>query len=200
MFGIRAIIFVFLLANKIGWGILLCLFGKNILYQQIHPKRKLLKVFWLIGEVGTRLYLNKFVAWEFTFRTVSYDHSLAVISRGMPDWKVNNQIRTMANDAYQDLSSPCLYQFVEQNNEPCIEIHPLWVEYLQSNWTIVAGYCFWNLTNYLQKNNPNVPNIAGKLFEPMQRSLQTARQFWRIALNQMGNCRCIYSGMVIDAR
>lgn len=53
-------------------------------------------------------------------------------------------------------------------------------EYL--NLAIVTGFCLWSLVTYLQRNNPNVPNIAGKLAEPSQRELGTARRFWRAAL------------------
>jgi hypothetical protein len=58
----------------------------------------------------------------------------------------------------------------------------------------VTGFCLWHLLNYLQRNNPNVPNIAAKLFEPTQRNLRESRKFWQMAFYKLGAIRCIYSG------
>jgi hypothetical protein len=117
--------------------------------------------------------------------------------RGLPDWKVNAQIRILADQSFQDSDRPCLYRFVE-SPEPAIELHPRWADYLRTNLHIVTGYCLWHLTNYLQKNNPNVPNIVGKLAEPGQRNLRNARTFWQVAMNEIGECRCIYTGEVVE--
>jgi hypothetical protein len=48
---------------------------------------------------------------------------------------------------------------------PAIEIHPGWQLYLQQNRSVLTKFYLRHLTNYLQKNNPNVPSIAEKLFE-----------------------------------
>jgi hypothetical protein len=74
----------------------------------------------------------------------------------------------------------------------------LWADYLQVNLHIVTGYCLWHLTNYLQKHNPNVPNIVGKLVEPEERNLRHARLFWQTAMDQIGECRCIYTGEIVE--
>ena len=63
----------------------------------------------------------------------------------------------------------------------------------------MTGFCLWNLVTYLQRNNPNVPNIAGKLAEPGQRDLGAARRFWRTALAVQGPLRCVYSGEVLES-
>ncbi len=117
----------------------------------------------------------------------------AQILRGTKDWEVNRRIKMLAEDAFQDSQSPCLYRFI---NDPQagIEIHPDWFTYLQQHLTILTGFCLWHLVNYLQKNNPNVPNIAGKLFEPQERDLRQARAFWNIVLSQTEHMTCIYSG------
>jgi hypothetical protein len=86
----------------------------------------------------------------------------------------------------------CPYRFVSIPVES-IEIQKEWFEYLQEHLYILTGFCFWHLLNYLQKNNPNVPNIAGKLFEPIERDLRQARVFWQLAFDHLGSIRCIYS-------
>lgn len=117
--------------------------------------------------------------------------------KGAKDWEVNRRIKTLAESAFQDSQTPCLYRFVD-DPQPAIEIHPGWFAYLQQHLTILAGFCLWHLVNYLQKNNPNVPNIAGKLFEPQERDLRQARTFWNIVLAQTEPMTCIYSGQPLQ--
>jgi len=116
--------------------------------------------------------------------------------RGAKDWEVNRRIRLLADQAFSS-PQPCLYRFVD-TPQPAIEIHPNWLAYLQQHLTILTGFCLWNLTNYLQKNNPNVPNIPGKLFEPQARDLRQAREFWNFVLGQSGGMTCIYSGQPLQ--
>ncbi|MCS6842187.1 MAG: HNH endonuclease [Roseiflexus sp.] len=114
--------------------------------------------------------------------------------RGVSDPEVNGLIASLAAAAFHNPESPCLYRFAE-HPLPVIEIQPLWFDYLQQNLTILKGFCLWRLVQYLQKNNQNVPNIAGKLFEPQARDLRQAREFWNIVLEQKGELECIYSGV-----
>jgi len=53
----------------------------------------------------------------------------------------------------------------------------------------------WHLVGYLQKNNPNVPNIPNKLIEPSQRDLKRAREFWGIAFGKLEQVQCVDSGL-----
>lgn len=115
--------------------------------------------------------------------------------RGKVDSKINELIRQFANQSFTNSDEPSLYRF--SPNQQSIEIHPLWFEYLQTHLTIVTGFCLWHLLNYLQKNNPNVPNIAAKLFEPQRRSLREGQNFWRIVFNKLDIIPCIYSGEIM---
>lgn len=117
--------------------------------------------------------------------------------RGANDWEVNSRIKTLAESTFNSSPTPCLYRFVDTPH-PGIEIHPGWFEYLQQHLTILTGFCLWHLINYLQKNNPNVSNIAGKLFEPQKRDLRQAHTFWNIVLAQAGQMTCIYSGQQLQ--
>jgi hypothetical protein len=117
--------------------------------------------------------------------------------RGAKDWEVNRHIETLAESAFHGSQTPCLYRFVD-TAQPGIEIHPDWFEYLGQHLTILTGFCLWQLVNYLQKNNPNVPNIAWKLFEPQARDLRQARTFWNIVLAQAGQLTCIDSGQPLQ--
>jgi hypothetical protein len=117
--------------------------------------------------------------------------------RGANDWEVNRRIKTLAEGVFNNPQTPCLYRFVDAPR-PGIEIHPGWFEYLRQHLTILTGFCLWHLINYLQKNNPNVPNITGKLFEPLERDLRQARTFWNIVLAQAEEMTCIYSGQPLQ--
>lgn len=112
--------------------------------------------------------------------------------RGEVDSKINRLVQQMAADSFANSPTPCLYRFRPQDS--AIEIHPRWLAYLQEHLAIVTGFCLWHLLNYLQKNNPNVPNIAAKLFEPEKRNLNASRKFWQQAFDRLGSIRCIYSG------
>ncbi|MFO7540136.1 MAG: HNH endonuclease domain-containing protein [Chloroflexota bacterium] len=117
--------------------------------------------------------------------------------KGHPDWKVDEQIITLAEQTFNNQAAPPFYRFIGEEGQT-LEIHPAWFTYLQSHAAIVTGFCLWHLLNYLQRNNPNVPNIAGKLFEPEQRDLSNCRKYWRQAFNQLGRIRCIYSGIEME--
>lgn len=118
--------------------------------------------------------------------------------QGIKDDQKSKITQQLAEQSFSDLHSPCLYKFVHLKTGMAIEINPLWFAYLQAHLSIVTGFCLWHLLNYLQKNNPNVPNIAGKLFEPGQRKLSSCREFWQEAFRRLGTITCIYSGMIMD--
>ena len=113
--------------------------------------------------------------------------------RGLIDWEVNSQIEVLSQKSFDPSSTPCLYRFISKSFRG-IEIHPIWFEYLNRNLPILTGFCLWHLVNYVQKNNPNVPNISNKLFEPLQRDLKRAKAFWALVVETAGTLPCIYSG------
>lgn len=116
----------------------------------------------------------------------------AAALRGQPDSQVDGIILRLSAGRFADDHSPCLYRFVTKPQES-IELHPAWLAYLTQHLAIVRDFALWNLVNYLQRNNPNVPNLAAKLFEPQQRNLNRARTFWRLAWDRLGTVKCIYS-------
>jgi len=115
---------------------------------------------------------------------------------GLPDHKVNSRIIRLATQSFRDTQKPSLYRFINEE-EKAIEIPKPWFDYLTVHNKILKDFCLWNLLNYLQKNNPNVPNISEKLFAPQARNLNTARTFWRIVLEDFPDASCIYSGAPI---
>lgn len=85
----------------------------------------------------------------------------------------------------------CLYAV----NEHEIIINPLWGTYFFENSGILKQFCYWRLSLYLQKHNPNVPDIPNKLVrEPKRKSLiKQRKEFWDIVINHHGSLNCIYT-------
>lgn len=130
--------------------------------------------------------LNRFVPYRFV--RPFFGEQL----RGKLDHKIKGLIVDLTEEAFTNEAHLPLYRFIATPQDS-IEIQPHWFEYLQQHHRILSGFCLWHLLNYLQKNNPNVPNIAAKLFEPEQRDLKQARQFWQRVFKESGSIRCIYS-------
>ena len=85
----------------------------------------------------------------------------------------------------------------------CIEgetliLHPAWAAYLRENRRIVEGWVAWHWLEYMQGQNPSVPNVAGKLFPIVERSgLVKQRDYWK-AVARVTPLRCIYSQTVLE--
>jgi len=75
-----------------------------------------------------------------------------------------------------------------------ILLDDLWAEYLVRNATILRDFTFWNLSIFLQKRNPNVPDIPSKLVRPIQRNALTKQHhFWDKYIESAGMIHCIYT-------
>lgn len=100
---------------------------------------------------------------------------------------------SLSNEIF-DQSKP-LYKIGEKN----IELHPDWVSYIRTNFTILKDWLDWHWANYLQSKNPAVPNINKKLnFISSRQSLTGLRNIWddMIASEPV---RCIFTGSRLEA-
>ena len=62
----------------------------------------------------------------------------------------------------------------------------------------LKDYSFWNLSIFLQKRNPNVPDIPSKLVRPLQRApLSRQHRFWDRYIQSVGHVHCIYTNAVL---
>jgi hypothetical protein len=91
----------------------------------------------------------------------------------------------------KSFENDCIYAIDEHN----IIINPKWIAYLYHNSGILKQFCYWRLGLYLQKHNPNVPDIPNKLIrEPKRKSLiKQRKEFWDIVINHHGSLNCIYT-------
>ncbi len=116
--------------------------------------------------------------------------------RGIKDHLKNKLIIDLCKKYFDAVTIKPLYKFSSENN--CIIITEDWHEYLSKHLMILQGFTYWHLIEYLQKNNPNVPNIHDKLFPPIQRDLSTAKRFYYTLLRYNKTMRCIYSNQVLN--
>ena len=56
------------------------------------------------------------------------------------------------------------------------------------------------MIKYLQKNNPNVPNLQEKLFPPLFRKLTLAKNYWWLYLENFPGTKCIYSNQILTKK
>ncbi|MCZ8156824.1 MAG: hypothetical protein O9264_11925 [Leptospira sp.] len=118
--------------------------------------------------------------------------------KGIKDVSVNGMIKKYADESFESTSGSSIYRFLpEQDGD--IELQIEWFDYLNEHFTILRGFCHWHLLQYIQKNNPNVPNISNKLFPPEKRDMRLAREFWKLAFNAFGTIKCIYSHQYMNS-
>lgn len=97
----------------------------------------------------------------------------------------------------QRFENDCLYAIYSDE----IVINDNWVEYLTEHYTILRDFAFWNLTEFLQKRNPNVPDVPSKLIKPILRdSLTKQHKFWDAYIETVGSIRCIYTNKPLIAK
>lgn len=100
-----------------------------------------------------------------------------------------------------DVKKP-LYKFDNTDYRDCqsLFIHPDWASYLEKHYAIIRGWASWEWVKYMQKRNPNIPNIVNKIFMPQQRgSLSPQTKYWKQILD-FQPINCIYSGQPLDSK
>ena len=144
----------------------------------------------------------------------SIDAVIAALSDRLEDRHVKSQLRTMTlNVPYrflspwvdtsdnkemvvrsQTLENGCLYTLHKNNDEFYVELNPAWDTYLHNHYGILMDFAYWNLTQFLQTRNPNVPALSSKLIRPEKRNPLTAQHsYWDLVINLGGSIRCIYT-------
>lgn len=124
--------------------------------------------------------------------------SLKIFSLNVPYRFLSPWVRyTSDNDVVlrsQQYENGCLYSIVADE----ITINPSWVNYLQEHYSILRDFTFWNLTEFLQRRNPNVPDLPSKLIKPIQReALTKQRKYWDTYIEIAGSFQCVYTGKPI---
>lgn len=102
-------------------------------------------------------------------------------------YTTDNQVKAQS----QLSTNNCLYAIDGEE----ILINPAWEQYLNENYVVLRDFAYWNLTLFIQKRNPNVPDVPSKLIKPISReSLLRHRNFWNTFIDFNGSIQCIYTG------
>lgn len=92
------------------------------------------------------------------------------------------------------LENNCLYSLHRDGKVFYIELNSEWDQYLHSHYNILVDFAYWNLTQFLQVRNPNVPAISNKLIRPdVRNSLLKQHNYWDMVMNLGGPIHCIYT-------
>lgn len=81
-----------------------------------------------------------------------------------------------------------------------IVIRDRWFRYFLENCGILKTFCYWNLTLFVQRRNPNVPDIPNKIHRPIVRGSlnRHKRKFWDLVIEETGPIRCIYTDKLLE--
>lgn len=79
-----------------------------------------------------------------------------------------------------------MYYFVDINSlYSSIEIQPAWIEYIKKSSAIILGWIYYEMVDYLQKRNPNVPGIPNKLYPAQERQdISKAKKYWKAVVRK----------------
>jgi hypothetical protein len=94
-------------------------------------------------------------------------------------------------EASKEFNHECLYAL----HKDSVVVNPRWMSYLHDNTGILKAFCYWNLVQFIQKHNPNVPDIVNKIHSPFRRKGLNAQKkyFWDIVIQNHGPIECIYT-------
>lgn len=84
----------------------------------------------------------------------------------------------------------CLYKILGQK----IVINDKYFNYIYKNQAIIKDWIDYNLIIYLQKRNPNIPNIPFKIYLPLTRDLNEITKLWKEVLSK-NKIIDIYTGL-----
>jgi len=97
----------------------------------------------------------------------------------------------------QSFTNNCPYA-IYRTTEKRIILNPNWLRYISDNYGVLRDFCYWNLTLFLQRRNPNVPDIPHKLIQPLERnSLTQQRKFWNVIFEQTSTLPCVFTGKTL---
>jgi hypothetical protein len=113
----------------------------------------------------------------------------------VPHWFISPWCSGNRNNIYsfsKDFDNGCLYSL----EKDYININPIWTSYLKTNSKLLKDFCYWNLTLFLQKRNPNVPDIPNKLSKGISRNslVKQTNEYWKLVFREEGHIECIFTG------
>ena len=98
----------------------------------------------------------------------------------------------------QQLENNCLYALYKYGRDFSLELNPVWDDYLRRHYNMLLDFAYWNLIQFLQIRNPNVPAISNKLIRPdVRNSLNKQHNYWDMVMEIGGPVHCIYTDKLL---
>jgi len=120
--------------------------------------------------------------------------------KGVKDNAINDSIIELSREFFEQKKPLYCFNSEDYKSIDAIIIHPEWINYIKENLVILKGWVAWSWLNYMQKNNPNTPNLARKLFPLVQRkSLAEQAKYWKLIIEKQP-LKCIYSDYILDKK
>ena len=95
------------------------------------------------------------------------------------DWKLGTKQLVERINTYYRL----IYKFDRPDGlNTRIHFDEKWSEYIVRNQVIIKGWLKYNLVEYLQRRNPNVPGVIDKLEAPKARDLVDIKKYWKLIM------------------
>ncbi len=95
------------------------------------------------------------------------------------DWNVSKKKQIERINTYYQL----IYKFDQFDGlNTKIYFDKKWCEYIIRNQKIIKGWLKYNLVEYLQRRNPNVPGVIDKLSPQKERDLDDIRKYWKMIM------------------
>jgi len=130
-----------------------------------------------------------------------FKRTIRIFKQNVPYWFLSPWIKSYEIREVMFLSQQWINNCPYAIRGEKIEINPNWEQYLNDNYLILRDFTFWNLTVFLQKRNPNVPDVPSKLVKPILRdSLTKQRHFWNAFIDINGSIQCIYTGKTLHKK
>jgi len=128
-----------------------------------------------------------------------FKRTIRIFKQNVPYWFLSPWVKSNVIREVMFLSQQWTNNCPYAINGETIIINPTWEQYLNDNYLILRDFTFWNLTVFLQKRNPNVPNVPSKLVKQIHRdSLTKQRHFWDAFIEINGSMKCIYTGKILN--
>jgi hypothetical protein len=95
------------------------------------------------------------------------------------DWKLGTKQLVERINTYYSL----IYKFDQPDGlNTRIHFDEKWCKYIIRNQVIIKGWLKYNLVEYLQRRNPNVPGVIDKLEAPKARNLVDIIKYWKLIM------------------
>lgn len=123
-----------------------------------------------------------------------YDKEIEAAKRTRPGFSDHN-INPLILELNQRSDDIALYKMDYAAKE--LQVREGWISYIQKNAVVIEGWLNYKLVEYLQLRNPSVPAIPFKIFAPLARSLNAAKELW-LKIGQEYSYPDIYTGLVFS--